>query len=258
MPGNIIGSNTGNIVVNTTGLLVKGWGFVSFVGVSAVTQYVGGFYKFGASNFIPAGGQSLGTANISYAAHAFIVLGTSSADMVVRVTGTSITDSGVRTPADTEDIDTSGGSLNDYYETSKKWLGTVSISLVSGTGINVNYGLAKYWDNNNTDFYLRGFEVVGFCGASDATPQIKVIHHKTTGWTYNVGSTPTPPAPLADLQTCHNTEFQFNLDEHFAWKRANLNETIQGSLSEGLLFSIDINNNKSISFADLNVTYLVA
>jgi hypothetical protein len=247
MPGNIVKAEE---------LDLMAWAFSSFVSAGVTTQYVGGFYLFGVSNFIPAAAQALGTANVSYAAHAFIVLGDISVDMVVRVTGTSITDKGIRTPGDTEDLDTSGGLLNAYFETTKKFIGAIDIKLQSGTGINVNYGYAKYWDHNNTDIIIRGLEVTGFAGANDATPQIKLIHHSTEGWTYNGGAEPTPPAPIADLQTDHNTEFQLSLKESFAWKRDNLNTYIAGSASQGLLFSVDINNNNSISFANFDISHI--
>ena len=246
MPGNII---------KQVDLNIKAWSFASFVSGGAVTQYVGGFYFFGASNFIPAAGQTLGTANSSYAAHAFIVLGDTSSDMIITVTGTSINDNGVRQDPDTQDIDTSGGVLNDYFETTKKWIGQVDITLKSGTGINVNYGFCKYWDHNNRNFILRGLELTGFAGANDATPDIKLIHHKTSDWTYNVGAEPTPPTPIADLQTDHNTEFQLLLQEPFAWKRSNLNELIQGGDGEGLMFSIDITNNNSIKSSNFNISH---
>lgn len=246
MPGNII---------KVKELKSKSWSFSSFVSAGAITQYVGGFYLFGASNFIPAAAQALGTANISYAAHAFIVLGDTSVDMVVRITGTSINDNGVRQAGDTEDLDTSGGVLNDYFETSKKFIGAIDIKLQSGTGINVNYGAAKYWDHNNTSFTVKGLEIVGFAGANDATPEIKLIRHSTAGWTYNVGAEPSPPTELASLQTDHNTEFQFKLKEQFAWKRSNLNSLVVGHGSGGIMFSVDIGNDKSISFAGFNITY---
>ncbi len=247
----------GNIIEQQE-LKTKSWPFASFVSAGVATQYAGGFYLFGASNFTPAAAQALGTANISYAAHAFIVLGAASTDMVVRITGTSIDDLGTRTPGDTQDLDTSGGSTNDYYETTKKWLGAVDIKLQSGTGVTVNYGLCKYWDYNNTGFIVKGLEVTGMAGANDATPQIELLHHEPTGWTYNAGSTPTPPSHIADLQTDHNTEFQLKLKEPFAWKRSNIDHFIHGSANEGIMFSIDINSNNSISFADLNITFVAS
>ena len=226
----------------------KAWSFASPVGSSG-TFYTGGYYLFGASNFTPAGGQTLGTANKSYAAHAFVVLGANSTDMVVRVSGTSIDDNGTRTAADTEDIDTSGGSTDDYFETPKKWIGQVNYTLQSGTGVTVNYGFSKYWDNNNNDFRIIGIEVTGRAGANDANPNISLIHHKATGWTYNAGSTPSPPAPVVDMNTDHNTEIQYATGENFAWKRSNLTSIVLGGDGEGTIIQWDTSSGKSVDIA---------
>lgn len=160
-----------------------GWSFVSPSGASG-TFYVGGFYLLPATSYTPAGGTALGSANSAYHAHAFIVLGAPSTDMVVRVTGTSVDEAGNRVTLDTQDIDTSGGATNDYFETPKKWVGQVSVSLLSGAGVVVNHGLCKYWDNQNSDFRLTGLEVTGRAGANDPAPNFGLIRHRPVGWTY--------------------------------------------------------------------------
>ena len=124
---------------------VISWAFDSPAG-STGEFFFGGFYLWHSAAFTPAGGTNVGTANASYAAHSVVILGATSTDMVVRVTGTSITDDAVRTTSDTEDIDTSGGVSGAYFETSKKFLGQVSYTLQSGTGVIINAGWAKYYD----------------------------------------------------------------------------------------------------------------
>ena len=230
------------------------WTFSSPSGSSG-TFYVGGFYLFGSTSFTPAGGTTLGSANAAYGAHAFLVLGASSTDMIVRVTGTSVTDAGVRVDPDTEDMDTSGGVADDYFETAKKWVGQISYSLLSGTGVVVNNGLCKYWDNQNNTFKVTGFEVTGNAGANDSSPNFLVRHHKSTGWTYNVGASPTPPAAYADMQTDYNTEFELVINEPFAWKRAGLTEVVVGNTGEGLICEIVTTSNKAIEI--LNWTYSI-
>jgi len=241
------------IASNFTTSIVS-WPFTSPAGSSG-TYYVGGFYLFGGTSYTPAGGTALGTANVAYHAHAFIVLGAASTDMVVRVTGTSVDEAGNRTPSDTEDLDTSGGSLNDYFETPKKWIGQVSVSLLSGTGVAINDGLCKYWDNQNSDFRVTGVEVTGTAGANDSSPDFLVRHHRATGWTYNVGASPTPPSSLVDMQTDYVTEFQFEIGQHFAWKRVGLSETILGRQGEGLISEIVTGSNKSIE--SMNWVYTI-
>jgi hypothetical protein len=222
------------------------WSFVSPMGDFG-TYYIGGFYLFGDTSYTPAGGTSLGSANAAYGAHAFIVLGASSTDMVVRVTGTSFDETtAVRVPGDFQDIDTSGGVLNDYFETPKKWIGQVTFSLQSGTGVAINDGLCKYWDNQNSDFRITGLEVTGRAGANDSAPNFEVIRHRPIGWTFVAGNSALPPPVVADMQTDYVTEYQFKNNEEFAWKRIGLSEEINGSGSEGLVLRVTTTSNKSI------------
>lgn len=225
------------------------WSFVSPAG-SYGTFYVGGFYLLPATNYTPAGGTALGTANVAYHAHAFIVLGASSTDMVVRITGTSVDEAGNRVASDTEDIDTSGGSTNDYFETPKKWVGQVSLSLQSGTGVVINHGLCKYWDNQNSDFRITGIEVTGRAGANDTAPNFGVIRHRAEGWTYGGGSGAIPPAYIADMQTDYDTEYQFADGEPFAWKRIGLSEQINSYDGEGIICVVITGTNKSIEMCN--------
>ena len=222
-----------------------GWSFVSPSGDFG-TYYIGGFYRHGSTSYTPAGGTSLGSANAAYGAHAFIVLGASSTDMVVRVTGTSIDEQGGRVTGDFQDLDTSGGVLNDYFETSKKWIGQVTVSLQSGTGVAVNDGLCKYWDNQNSDFRVTGIEVTGRAGANDSSPNFEVILHQPTGWTFNAGNSATPPPVVADMQTDYNTEYEFINGEEFAWKRIGLSQEVAGSVDQGLVMRVITSANKSI------------
>lgn len=234
-----------------THMSVTDWSFVSPAGSSG-TYYAGGFYLLGSTSYTPAGGTTLGTANAAYGAHTFIVLGATSTDMVVRVTGTSITDGGVRA-ADTEDLDTSGGVLNAYFETTKKWIGQVSLSLQSGTGVAINDGLCKYWDNRNHNFKLIGLEVTGTAGATDSAPNFELLKHSSTGWTFNSGAPATVPTPVASMQTDYNTEYQFVSGQNFAWKRTGLSELVYGSGGEGIICRITTTANRAIEIVNWSV-----
>jgi hypothetical protein len=222
-----------------------GWSFSSPFG-SFGTYYIAGFYVHGSTSFIPAGGTTLGSANTAYAAHAFLVLGATSTDMVVRVTGTSITENGIRVASDFEDIDTSSGVLNDYFETQKKWIGQVSYSLQSGTGVVINNGLCKYWDNQNSDFRITGLEVTGQAGSNDSAPNFRLYRHSPRGWTFNAGDEATPPTPIADMQSDYETEYQFSNGQPFAWKRIGLSEEIAGNGDEGIICQIVTTSNKAV------------
>jgi len=239
-------------LINSHGSSDKAWSFLSPSGASGVYFY-GGYYLYHSAAFTPAGGTAIGTANASYAAHAFIVLGATSTDMVVRVSGTSINDAGTRATSDTEDIDTSGGAANDYYETTKKWLGQPTYTLQSGTGVIINAGLAKYWDNNNSNFTVIGCEATWLGGANDAAPDIQLLHHKLTGWTYAAGGTAVFPTAIASMATDHSTEDQVVNGENGAWKRSDLNVPVAGGASEGVLYCITTTANKTFDLGNLLV-----
>lgn len=174
--------------------------------------------------------------------------------MIIRVTGTSITDGAVRVLGDTQDIDTSGGVLNEYKETSKKWLGQVTFTLLSGTAVSVNYGFSKYWDNGNTDFVLGGLEVLGVAAKSSAGFDVSLICHNAVGWTYNAGAEPTPPI-VATMSTDHGDERKLAANQHFAWKRTDLEIRVNGGDGEGVLVQVTTASNNELDFLTASISY---
>lgn len=230
----------------------KSWGFTSPAGSSGDFFY-GGYYDFATSDDDFSGGPTWGTASASYAAHFMIVLGAETVDqLTLTVTGTSITDSAVRTTSDTQNIVIpSGTAVDTYYETSKKWLGQVTITVASGTAKTCNYGWCKYWDNANSDFQVQAVESVWLAGANDTDIDIVLIHHKTTGWTFNSGAVPTFPTAIASLATDHSTDDQAVNGENGAWKRVGLTTDVEGSGSEGILFCVTTTANKTFELGSL-------
>ncbi len=224
----------------------KTWGFDSPSGSSG-TFYFGGFYKFASSDNDFSPSTTFGTADSAYAAHFFVVMGDETVDVLtINVTGTSIWDNGTRTTNDNESIlIPSSTAVNSYFETEKKWLGQVTINAVSGTPKTANYGFAKYWDNNNNNFRVLGLEATWLGGANDVSPDIKLLHHMATGWTFNSGSAPSPPAAVASMASDYSTEDNVKNNEEGAWKRDNLNEAIEGSGSEGMIIEIVTTANKA-------------
>jgi len=231
----------------------KTWAFMSR-DASTGTNYIGGYYAFGsaADDFNPA--ITLGTANASYAAHVFLVQAAGASggtDTVIRVSGTSIDDQGNRTAADTQDLTVDdAGAAGTYYETSKKWLGQVTITKISGPDLLCNYGFCKYWDNNNTNFRIAGIEATWLGAANDATPDILLRHHKATGWTYNAGAAPTPPAAVASMAVDHNTEIQIRNNEEGAWKRDDLATDVAGGTSEGTIIELVTTANRAYAIGN--------
>ena len=233
-------------------------------------NYTAGFYDVSTvdANLTQASTTvTFGGANHPYAAHAFIVSGGSGAtdgsDLVLTVSGTSITDGGVRTAADSEVIEPTAdvSALNSYYETTKKWLGQVTFTLTStgGTTFNYdfNYGYNKYEDFGNRDFTLTDVEFTGLANANDGGFDIEVIKHQSTGWTYAATGFDPSPNVLYQMTTIHGTESDIDAGEAFAFKRAGLSVSVTGSGSEGLLIRVTTGVANSVTYMSchLGVTF---
>ena len=215
----------------------KSFAFQSQASGADEVFFAGGYNLFSGNDNL-SGVTSFGTANVSYAAHFFVVLGETPVDEItITVTGVSINDQGTRNGADSEDIIIpAASSIDDYFETEKKWLGTVGLLASAGTPKQVNYGYSKYWDNNNDDFTLLGFDATWFGGASDDVDLV-IYHHKAAGWTYNAGSEPSPPEVLRMTDDHTVTDDKTASGAFGAWKRDNLSTTILGSASCGMVLS---------------------
>ena len=204
------------------------------------TRYFGGYYKHSATINNFSSSQNFGTANVSYGGKFYVVTGAATVDeLTIRITGTSITDAGVRTASDTEDIIIPDAtSVDSYYQTAKNWIGQIAIIVQSGTATNCNYGFANYWSNSEIDFTVKEFVTSWLASATDTGPNIELLHHKATGWTYNSGSAATPPIPIVALQTDYNTEYQTVSGDNGSWIRNNLNVAISSSTGEGIIIKI--------------------
>ena len=234
----------------------KSWAFRSRSGASGTT-YAGGFYLHSGTANDFSGGPSFGTANASYAAHFFVVTGADTVDeLTLTVTGTSINDTGTRdaTPDSENIVIPNATTAGAYYETAKKWLGTVVITVASGTAKICDFGYAKYWDNSNSDFTVTGIESTWLGGATDTAPNIILRHHNgtagNTDWAYT-GSGATPPTALAAMATDHSTEDNVINGENGAWKRTDLNAAVSGSASEGTIFEIVTTANKTFELGNI-------
>ncbi len=246
---------------------VASYNFNSPSGSSGVF-YVGGSY------FAPAGEAvltnisptvTLGSANISYAMHAFAVAkgdgATDGSDLVLTVTGTSIDDEGNRSAADSEvvvaDALLATFATDTYMETPKKWVGQVTYTLTSSGGgtfnCSFNYGFAKYEDFGNQDYSVTFFECTGRAGASDTGFNIKLYYHSPAGWTYNASAFVPGGTVLANHNTDHSTEKNLANGEPINYKRVDLNQDVDGNDSEGLVIEITTGANKAIEQMDVHV-----
>ena len=224
------------------------------VSASTGTVHTAGFYYLGATANDFNGAITFGTANGSYAAHFFVVTAAGATDTAVTITGTSITDTGTRTPSDTEVLSLTNAALGTYYETTKKWLGQVSIAKTAGTDRLCNYGFCKYWDNANTDFTLTGVEAIWAANKTDAAFNIIIHHHKATGWTYAAGGPAVPPT-LNSMVLEHVTETSAIAGHDGAFKLTGLSTAIEGSGSEGLIFSVVTGQTLAIDQGSIQIWY---
>jgi hypothetical protein len=208
--------------------------------IDAGDAYVGGFYQFGPldDDFAPA--ISFGAANQARSAHFFVVTGAvPTAPVTITVSGSKINDEGVSVASSTATITIPPNTpVNSYFETPEKWNGQVSIETTAGTPIACNYGMSKYHDHGNIDFDVEGLETLWASKSNDSTSDIALIHHKATGWTYNAGAEPDPPAPIASRSGDLGPNVAHVTGEQGAWKRTNLSVFVQGSGGEGVLWVI--------------------
>lgn len=231
---------------------------------NAGTFYIGGFYRApSAAATLTIGGtvtQTYGTAGKAIGAHAFCVAsGAGGADLVLTVTGISITDAGVRNDADSEIIvaDCDTATTDAYYETSKKWLGQITYTLSGAAGsFAFNYGWAKYEDFGNRDFTITDFEITGKTGASETGLNVEVLHHESTAFVYSAAAFVPNITAVYSLATDYGTNNDV-ASENFAWKRAGLSEAITGSGLEGTIIRITTAVNNSIDYfnAHLGVSF---
>ena len=237
-------------------------------GIGTGVYYVGGYYLAPATdaNLTQASTSiSGGTANAPETAHAFAVFGgagTVDAGVVgLRVSGVSYSDDGTLNPSDTEIItaDITSVSVDQYLETVKKWVSTVTWELytVSGTpttyNVDFNYGLAKYEDVGNRDFYVTTVDVVGLAGATDTSFNIELMHHSATNWTYSAASFVPGNSVLESFSGDLAPYDNLVNGAQFAWKHTNIDQFIDGSALEGVLFKITVTSNNSVQSMDLHI-----
>ena len=258
-------SGQGNIYTREH-VVWKSTGFQSPTGAGG-TSYANGFYEAPVADANLLQGSTtvnMGTANIAHAAHAFLVAAaagaTDTGTVSIVVSGTSITDPGVRTAADSETIvaDITTMSTNAYYETVKKWIGTITYTLTPAGGAatynaDFNYGFAKYEDFGNQQFNITDFECVGRAGASDSSFNIILFHHSATGWTYHASAFVPGATQLANMNTDHNTEIDLNSGDPFAYKRDNLNTDVEGDVLEGIVVKVITGAAKSVEMMDIHI-----
>ena len=280
--GHLVLSSSAGSEIHVSGALdvdglIYGPGSINFKSYSLLTagnpgtagiHYAGGYYTAPAAdaNLTQASTtQTLGAAGISYAAHAFLVAkqaGTANAGTVqVVVSGTSITDAGVRTASDTELLVASIAALgaNQYVETTKKWLGQITYKLGSvgaaTYALDFNYGFCKYEDWGNRNFICTDFETVLSAGKTDDTIGIKLLHHTGSGWNYHATAfVPGSSHNICDLTSSHGTDDGAVVGGSIAFKRSALaRKVLSRNDREGVVVKVTSTVNGSIEGCDIHV-----
>ncbi len=244
----------------------KSYSFSSPSGSSG-TFYVAGFYNWASAdaNLTQASlTVTHGSANHPYAAHAGLVAAaagaTDTGTVSIVVSGTSMDDEANRSAADSETLvaDITAMATDQFFSTTKKWLGTVTYTLTGAGGAGTfnadfNYGFCKYEDFGNQDFTVTNLECVGLAGANDTGFNIRLFHHNSSGWTYAATGFTPGGTVLANMNTDHSTEQDLASGEQFAYKRVDLNTDVDGEDSEGLVLELITSANKAIEFVDVHI-----
>lgn len=248
---------------------LKSFSFASRPGAS------GEFFQAGFYNYADADADltqasltvTHGGANTPHGAHVFIVSAgngtTDGSDLVLTVTGTSITDAGVRDTGGTEVIEATAevSATNAYFETALRWIGTITLTLSSTAGTafdyTFNYGLAKYDDFSNRTFIITDFEVIGEANADDAGFNVQLIHHNATGWTYAPTGFVAGNTAILDMNVDYSTEQDLDGGEPFGYKRVGLSTSVDGGGSEGIIVRVTTSVNDAISYMDTHVGVLL-
>lgn len=212
--------------------------------------------------------QTFGTANVAYGAKAFIVAagpGTASGGTTgvgkITVSGTSVTDDGVRQAGDSEILvpDTSVLTTNMYVESHKYWIGQVTFTL-GQTGnrtsyaATFNYGYAKYYEFEERKFVLAAIEVTGRAGASDTGFNIELLKHDGTGWTYAASGFVPGGTVIASMRGDYVTEVNLAAGERFGWERYNLATIVDAAADHtGLVLRITTGVPSSVDTLDVRL-----
>jgi hypothetical protein len=225
------------------------------------TTYLGGFYEFAdtEASLVEAGTVTIGSATVAYGAKAFAVLGawsTVGTEITLTVSGTSIDDTGTLTPADSEQLYSGapGGRVaNDYMETTKRWVGTVTYTLTSNgasSSATFNYGLVKADNFANGTTVIDMLDVTGLGGAADAGFDMELIRHTTTGWTF-AASGFVPGESVASYATDLTGFSDIETDEPISWKRTGTVTTL--APGDGFMLKVTTGVVDAVKYLTANV-----
>lgn len=258
-----------HVKVNRLGrnLLTKAYSFTSN-GIGSGVYYLGGYYYSSAADANlnqGAASQVFGNVNVGYGGHAFIVAGgagsVDSGVVGIKVTGTSITETGTRTTNDSETLssDITSLSLNEVLETTKHWIGQITFQLFTVSGspttysLDFNYGLCAHDDFSSRDTTIDSIDVTGLAGGNDTGFDIEFIKHDRTNWTYHATAFVPGDGAIASWSDYYGTKKNLANGHPFSFKANDLDTFIDVSEGEGFLIRITTGANNSVQSMDVQI-----
>ena len=244
----------------------------SFSNIGSGVHCLAGDYEAPAAEMVLNQGnttQTVGDAGDDepWGAHAFVVHkgdgANTSGDLVLTVSGSSITDEGVYVANDSEvilaDALLAAAATDGYVETDLKWVGQATFTLSSSGGGNFNYsgnyGFSAYTDTFNTDFEITAFKCRGQAGAS-TNIDIELLHHPAdgSGWSYSAAAFVSGNGSLVKMSDEYEGgEVNVTSGKNFNFKRVGISQAVSGSTSGGYLIRVTTGANNAIDFMTCNV-----
>jgi hypothetical protein len=231
------------------------------------SNFVAGFYEFSTvDTTLTIGGtvtEVFGDLNRAGGYHAYCVASGPGVGigLILTVSGTSIADDGTRTTSDSEILvlNVGGASANQYFETSKRWLGQVTYTLTGTSGsFTFNYGVAKYDTFRNRNFTVTDFEGDGKAQGSASNTDIILWAHTSTGWVYSAAAfTGRPSTKIVDMATDYATDSDIDAGGYFDYTRTNIGYSVNGSAGEGIVIEFVQTTNAALYYANFHVDVLV-
>jgi hypothetical protein len=236
------------------------WAFKSFhisgTSMSLGTSYAMGFYRHatGADTFNPS--KTFGYSFVAQGAKVYFVLGQDAVDeLTIRVTGAQIQPDGTSLIGQAEDIVIPADALtDDYFETTTYWVGSVALTYISGTEKPCNYGFVRAWNNSENEFRVTGLTATWFSRDADSNVDLRLYHHRASGWSAQTGSIASPPAAIASMKDDYGDYDRSYTNEYGSWYRDNLSSLIVGP-SEGLIFAVRSEYENSFSLGNITLRY---
>ena len=213
--------------------------------------------------------QTLGTANNPYGAYVFVVskeIGTASGGTTgtakITITGTSITNAGVRAAGDSEILiaDVKTLALNQYTQSVKKWIGQVTLTIAATGNHTVftatcNYGMAAPHVFNDLNVEIDTFVATGRGGAVDASFNVQLLKHDGTGWTYSAAAFVPGGTVVCALATDYLTESALANGIRFKYKRSGLALAADGTIKHGVVVRITTSANNAVETSDFRLYF---